>query len=78
MDKSPTPRKPDPNKTIDDLNESQGSKSKRKKISDFEFINSLPNGKKGDLGRGAYGQVKLAREVTGTTLYAMKIVIRIR
>jgi hypothetical protein len=44
---------------------------KRKTLEDYEFIDD----KKSDLGKGAYGQVKLVREKGDPSkMYAMKIV----
>jgi hypothetical protein len=60
------------------LNISQNSKRK-KTLEDFEFIEREGKfGKSGELGKGAYGVVRLVRDKTytgkGEKKYAMKIV----
>jgi hypothetical protein len=50
---------------------SDNQSKKKKSIEDYEIVNE----KKSDLGKGAYGQVRLVREKADPSkLYAMKIV----
>lgn len=56
------------------LNVSRTSK-KKKKLEDFEFIErNTKYGKTGELGKGAYGVVRLVKDKHNGHKYAMKIV----
>lgn len=48
---------------------------RHKTLADYVFVNRMtPSGLTSDLGRGAFGTVKLVKDIASQKLYAMKIV----
>ena len=50
----------------------------KKKREDFEFVEKKTEfGKTSEIGKGAFGTVRLVKDISKGTLYAMKIVIHV-
>ena len=55
----------------DSLNSSSTSKRSTRSLDDYEFVN-IPKKANGDLGKGAFGEVKLIKEKSSGKLFALK------